>query len=168
MDPRTEEQGIGARPHAAAGQPAYLRPLLECEVQPLHEAVGVDGEGVGQDDEVGPVLGFDPDDVLPCSRPLVGGGEVSVLDVEEVQAYVREDGAGYGDCGAVLDLPALPDHPSPRAADKVVDGADVRDDLRDPVVFVPVGIGHKGEKEVGPLPTEVRLHPLCRLPHRSL
>ena len=149
VDFGAEEKSVGAGAHSAAGEAAYLHPLAEGEVEAFDEAIGVDGEGVGEYDEVGCVLGFHANDLLPGGRAIVGGGEVFVFEVEEVDVNVGEDSTGYGDSGPVLDFPAITDDAAAGAADKVVDREGVGDVGGDTAVLALVGVGYEGEEEVG-------------------
>ena len=164
VDFRAEEEGIGAGAHSAAGETSDFHTLAEGEVEAFNEAVGVDGEGVGEDNEVGRVLGFNAYDILPGRGAIVGGGEVLVFEVEKAQVNVGEDGGGYGDGGPVLDFPSITDDASARAADKVIDGEGVGDVGGDPAVLTLVSVGYEGEDEVGVLAPKVFLNLLGRLP----
>ena len=168
IDVLAKEQGIGPGAHASTGQPTNLHTLIEREVQPGYQAIGVDGERVRQDYEVRLLAGINAYDLLPGRGSIVGGRQVGILNVEEVQVNVREDSAGDGDRRPVLDLLTFPDDASARAADKVLDRADVGDHVRDLVVFSAVGVGYEDHKEVRRTPVEVRLNALGGLLHRGL
>ena len=113
-----QEEGVAAGPVGATGEAANLGAGRKGVVQPRQEAIGAEGEGVGQQDELWRRVDGNAGHGFPAVRWSVRVRHGGVFHAEGLEGYVRHAGGGQGEARALLDLAAAAYDAAGRAPEK--------------------------------------------------
>ena len=107
-----------ARLAAAARDAADLAAVRVGAVEPVEEALGVERERIGQEDEMRRVAGSTPSSARQRAASAAGIGQRFGIEMNGVTRDARQHAGGEREARPLLDLVAAADHAAGRAAEQ--------------------------------------------------
>ena len=114
-----QEQRILPGPAPAAGQTADLDCLRVGEIQARQQVVGMNGVGIGEQDEMRLEAGLHPQPFLPDTRPAVGAGQHGVREPDRLHFHVGQHCPGQSQRRHLLGLMPLANDAFPGTAQQM-------------------------------------------------